>query len=75
MIVYLLNDDPFGNNVRVVDRNAGDAEVYNGFLDAHAQVQIQCTANSAGYGNLTTYQENNAGINRSLLSEGEVITL
>src|SRR5690242_12918337 len=42
MTVYLINNDPFGNNVKVIDKNAGDALLFNGYIDAHTTQAINC---------------------------------
>ncbi len=75
MYVTLSNDDPFGNNVRVVDNNAGGTVVHNGYIDAHGQVGLTIRANDSGYGNITTFQDTNPGIGRSLLHDGDRISL
>lgn len=76
MQVTLVNDDPFGNNVRVIDRNAGNAEIFNGYIAAHGEQILYPRQNDSGYGNITTYQDGNpSGIQRSLLNDGERISL
>ena len=75
MNVTLVNNDPFGNNFRVTDNNAGGRVVFNGYIEAHAEVDISIQVNNAGYGNITTYQDGNPGIGRSFLHDGERINL
>ncbi len=75
MNVTISNDDPFGNNFRVVDVNAGGSVVFQDHIEAHGERAITCQANDAGYGNITTFQDNNPGIGRSFLHEGERISL
>ncbi len=75
MNVTLANDDPFGNNFRVTDNNAGGTVVFNGYIQAHGEVSISIRKNDAGYGNITTYQDSNPGIGRSFLHDGERISL
>lgn len=75
MQVTLANDDPFGNRFRVTDSNAGNATIFDDFIDAHGQVTITCQENSSGYGNIVTYQDNNPGIGRSFLRDGERVSL
>lgn len=75
MQVVLVNDDPFGNNFRVTDSNAGDAVIFNGYIGAHQEVTVQCHENDSGYGNITTFQDNNRGVGRSFLHDGDRISL
>lgn len=75
MQIILVNNDPFGNNFRVTDSNAGGAEIFNNYIAAHEEVSLQCRQNDSGYGNIITYQDNNTGIGRSFLHEGDRITL
>lgn len=75
MNITLVNDDPFGNNVRVVDANAGDNQIFNNFIPAHGEQPLVCRENDAGYGNIATYQDGGPRINRSFLKEGERISL
>lgn len=75
MDVTIANDDPFANNLRVTDVNAGNIMIYNGTIDEHAELNLAIRADGAGYGNIITYQDGNAGIGRSLLSNGERISL
>ena len=75
MFVTLVNDDPFGNNFRVTDSNAGDVEIFRGYIDAHGEETIPCFQNGAGYGNIITYQDNNSGVGRSFLHDGDRISL
>lgn len=75
MYVTIVNDDPFGNNLKVTDRNAGDALIWQGYLAAHNEVDIECRENDAGYGNIATFQDNNPGVGRSFLKNGDRITL
>lgn len=75
MYVILVNDDPFGNNFKVTDSNDGNALIYNGYIAANSEVTIQCRMNDSGYGNIITYQDNNSGVGRSFLSNGQRISL
>lgn len=75
MQITLANDDPFANNVRVTDSNANDAVVFNGRLESHEEVQITCTENGANFGNIITYQDNNQGVGRVQLSDGDRVSL
>jgi hypothetical protein len=75
MHVILMNDDPFGNNFRVTDSNANNAIIFNGYIGAHQEVTVECRQNDSGYGNIITYQDNNSGIGRSFLQEGQRISL
>ena len=76
MTVYLVNDDPFGNNVRVIDKNAGDAQIFNGYINANSeQVIPDCRENDSGNGNIATSQDGNPWIGRSFLKEGDRISL
>ena len=75
MNVTLVNDDPFGNNFRVSDNNAGGAVIFNGYIDAHGEAGISIRMDGAGYGNITTYQDNNSGVGRSFLHDGDRVSL
>ena len=75
MQVTLLNDDPFGNSFRVTDSNAAGAIIFNGYIAAHNDVVVECRKNDSGYGNIITYQDNNQGIGRSFINDGDVISL
>lgn len=76
MKIQLVNDDPFGNTVRVEDENANKAVIFNDFIAEHQSVTLQCRENSAGYGNIITYQDGStSGIRRGMLNEGDVVSL
>jgi hypothetical protein len=75
MMVILVNDDPFGNNVRVTDSNAGGSTIFNGYIPAQGEQSLICQANDSDHGEIITYQDNNPGITRSFLTEGERISL
>ncbi|RFC34957.1 MAG: hypothetical protein DID92_2727744389 [Candidatus Nitrotoga sp. SPKER] len=75
MQIKLVNDDTFGNNIRVTDSNADNAEIFNGYINAHEEVDITCKENDSGYGNIITYQDTNPKIERSFLHEGDRISL
>jgi hypothetical protein len=75
MQVTLVNDDPFGNNFRVTDSNAGNVTIFNGYINAHEEVTISCREDGAEYGNIVTYQDNNPGIGRSFLHDGDRVSL
>lgn len=75
MKVTLANDDPFENNFRVTDTNDGNAEIFNGHIGGNQEIEIECIENGSGYGNLITYQDNNRGIGRSFLKDGDRISL
>ncbi len=73
--VTLSNDDPFGNNFRVEDNNAGGQTIFNSYIDAHGTTNLSILQNDSGYGNITTYQDNNSGVGRSFLHNGEIVSL
>ena len=75
MQILLINNDPFGNSFRVTDSNANGVEIFRGFIQSHGEQWITCRENDSNYGNIITYQDNNSGIGRSFLSEGERIDL
>jgi hypothetical protein len=75
MNIVLVNADPFGNNFRVVDRNAGDVAIFQDYIEAHGERTITCRENDAEYGNITTYQDNNPGVGHSFLKEGDRVTV
>ncbi len=75
MVVTLVNGDPFGNNFKVTDSNAGNAVIFNGYIDAHGETDVTCKESYAGKGDIVTYQDNNPGIGHSLLSDGDRINL
>lgn len=75
MQIKLVNDDTFGNNVHVTDSNAGNAQVFSGYINAHEEVELTCRENDSGYGNIITYQDTHPGIDRSFLHEGDRISL
>jgi hypothetical protein len=75
MNVILVNDDPFGNNFRVTDANAGNVVIFNDYISAHGEATVTCRANDAGHGHIFTYQDNNPGIGRDYLEEGQRISL
>jgi hypothetical protein len=75
MNVKLVNGDPFGNHFRVTDTNDGDALIFNAFIEAHGERWIVCRANDSGFGSIITYQDDNPGIGRTWLREGEPIPL
>ena len=75
MRVILANDDPFGNNFRVTDTNAENMEIYSGHIAGNQQINIECRENDSGYGNIITFQDNNPGIGRPFLKDGERISL
>jgi hypothetical protein len=70
-----MNDDPFGNNFRVTDSNANNSTIFSGYIGAHQEVTVQCQENDSGYGNIMTYQDNNNGIGRSFLRDGQRVSL
>ena len=75
MFVTIGNDDLFGNNLKVTDRNAGGAIIWQGYLEAKDEITVPCRKNDAGYGNITTFQDNNPGIGRSFLKDGDRVSL
>lgn len=75
MWITLVNDDPFGNNVRVTDSNNGDSECFRGPIGAHGEASFECVENGAGFGNIITYQDNNKGVGRSFLHDGDRVSL
>ena len=75
MTVSLANDDPVGNNVKVIDRNAGDALVFEGFIAGHDTKEIRCLQNDSGYGNIATSEDGKPWIRRSFLKPGDRIRL
>lgn len=75
MYVILVNDDPIDNFVRVTDTNAGNAEVWRGVIPGHESREIRCQTDAAGFNNIITYQDNNAGVGRSLLHDGDRVSL
>jgi hypothetical protein len=75
MNITLGNDDPFGNNFRVTDSNGGGATIFSGYINAHEERVISCVENDSGYGNIITYQDNNQGIGRSFLKDGDRVSL
>lgn len=75
MYVYLINGDPFANNFRVTDSNTGGTLIFNGTIAANSEQVVQCMENGAGYGNIITYQDNNAGIGRSFLHDGDRVNV
>ncbi len=75
MLINILNDDPFGNNVVVVDRNAGNQQIFSGYIGAHQSQQVTCRASDAGYGNIATSNDGGPWIGRSLLNDGDTVSL
>lgn len=75
MNITLLNDDPFGNNVRVIDENDNGRVIFSGYLPEHSSVPLNCKENYAGYGNIITYQDSNPGLRRGMLKDGDVVSL
>jgi hypothetical protein len=75
VLVILVNDDPFGNNFRVTDSNSNGTVIFNSYIAAHGEVSITCRTNDSGYGNIVTYQDNNAGVGRSFLRDGDRVSL
>lgn len=75
MDITLVNGDPYGNNFRVTDSNAGNMVIFNEYIEANGERQIQCRENDSGYGNVITYQDNNQGVGRSFLKNGDRINL
>jgi len=75
MQVTLVNDDMSGNNVRVIDSNASGTMIFEGYMQPNSQQLLTCRENDSGYGNLVTYQDNNPGIHRNLLNNGDRISL
>jgi hypothetical protein len=75
MNIRLHNNDSFGNNFRVTDSNNGNSQIFSGYINAHEDQWIVCRENDSGYGNIITYQDNNSGIGRSFLKEGETVDL
>jgi hypothetical protein len=73
--VVLSNGDPFGNNFRVTDENAGSVQIFNSYIGPHETAHVSCLQNGAGYGNIITYQDNNDGIGRRFLHDGDVVNL
>lgn len=73
--ITLVNGDPFGNNFRVIDINANGEEIFNDYIEAHGEVDIECRENDSGYGNIETFQDNNDGVGRSFLRNGDRVNL
>ncbi len=73
--VTLVNDDAFGNNVKVIDRNAGNAVRFEGYIEAHGERPIPCLENDSGYCNIATSEDGKAFIGRSLLKPGDRVSL
>jgi hypothetical protein len=75
MNIILDNADPYGNQFRVTDSNAGNAVILNQYIAAHEQITIDCRASDSGFGNIITYQDSNSGVARSFLREGDTVRL
>jgi hypothetical protein len=75
MQIWLFNNDPYGNNVEVRDRNAGDAVIFNGHVPAQAKQAVDCRASDAGYGNITTKIDDGQWTGRPWLNEGDTVNL
>jgi hypothetical protein len=75
MSVTLVNNDPFGNNFRVIDKNAGDAELFNGYIEPHGERSITCRQNDSDYGNIATSEDGKAYIGRSFLKPNDRVNL
>ena len=75
MNIIIVNDDPFGNQFRVADLNAGNREIFNGYIEAHGERSITCQANDSQEAHIMTFQDNNDGIGRSFLKEGQRVIL
>lgn len=57
--VFLRNNEAFPNNVRAIDSNNADAEIWNGSIDAYAQQPVLCAQDNAGFGNIVTSSDTN----------------
>lgn len=73
--IVLVNSDLYGNNVRVVDSNAGSAQIFNGYIPAKGEQPLQCRPNDSDEGYIVTFQDGGPGIGRSFLKEGQRIDL
>ena len=73
--VTLINDDPFGNNVVVADNNAGQAEIFRGYMEPQAEQMVQCAQNGAGFGNISTTTDGNSAVGHSFLHEGDTVRI
>ena len=75
MSVTLVNNDPFGNNFKVIDKNAGDAVIFSGFIEPHGERSITCRQNDSGYGNIATSEDGKPFVGRSFLKQDERVNL
>ena len=76
MQVYISNNDPFGNYVSIVDKNASDAVIWNRvWLEADATAPVTCQENDSGFGNIATKTDNTVWTGRSFLHEGDTVYL
>lgn len=73
--VYLNNNDPFDNNVVVIDKNDGNKIIFQGKIPAHVRMPIPCALNDSGYGNIATSEDGKPYIGRSFLKDNQEITL
>ena len=74
--ITIVNDDPFANNIRVIDKNNGDKELYKGKIAARGTKKItNCTKSSAGYCNISISVDGGSWTNYSLLKPGDKVKI
>lgn len=69
--VVLTNKNACANYVKVVDRNAGDAVRFDGWLAPGALQVVPCAQNESGYCHLATSTDGRPLVNRPFLRPGD----
>lgn len=75
MEIVLFNNDPFGNVVIAIDKNNGDIEIWNGWIDSNERRPVMCLKNDSGYGNIATKIDQGNWTGRSFLQDGDEVKL
>ena len=75
MQVTLINDSPFGKQVRVLDHNNSDAEIFSDYIGDHSQATVECRKNDAGYGYLVISLNTSPPVSYQFLKDDEPINL
>ena len=73
--VVVVNDRGWARQIRVVDRNAGDAVRFEGRLGPGARQAVPCAASDSGYCRIATAVDGRPLVNRPFVRPGDRVVL
>ena len=79
--IVLVNDDPFGNNVKVWDRRDSNRIIFDGYLNGddgsssgNNRLPLDIRE-SGGYGSIATSKDGNPAVGHDWLRNNDVVNL